>query len=530
MTFKRVDGGKITTTSLLDLLSFSVDSVIDVIRENILELKGDVASLGILHTNDEKIEFGGWYNNAVGQRPIRLDTNDRARYTWTSIKSGSYTFKLDSDEYNFSIGLLDSDGILLRDSGWQSKEYTFSTNENETQFIMTFKRVDGGSVANLSFFELLSFRREVYDEKVLDYSKDIKAISSIDNKIAHACSAIIDNVGNIWTVFYADNEHTTEQPTNNTTKIILARTNIIDINNKVYYEVAKCGDIIGGETIESTYGCYDPAIVMIGNYLYIYFLSSINGKYEYRIRKFNLTTMTLEDSLVKPTITVNDIKYDLCSTDIAMAIYNFSQNNVTVTGFSYPIFMPSYSMYNERYYGTISIFSGISNYYGIIVSTTDYVNFEIVKELPSTHGNNIEIVSTIKDNYMYLACRTDNGSYLHVYDMTTSIFVTEKLLSTMSARLDLKIIGSDIYVLYNLNEPYSDSYGTVSRATLEIDIVKYSDNNINLRKYKRLLNKFGINYPCLSNFYGRLFLFFSSDRRKITSTKDRSEIDVLELN
>jgi hypothetical protein len=316
-----------------------------------------------------------------------------------------------------------------------------------------------------------------------------------------------------------------ESFTNLNTKIRLSKFNLCNPSNNEIIEVAKVGDIYGDIEFNSQ-SPYDPNILLINNDLLLYFRPYYNSDEHIVFRKYDIESNTLSNNIIECKLIYNNISYDF-SRQNAINIYN----DVLRTNYDiYTIIFSSHIVeYNSEYYALISAEAPENNNFGgILVKSSDGINWNVVKCFESTSRSmEMDLIIT-SSGLAYISERIYQSSNANIftYDIVNDVVSSKKLITNNTdGKTNMAKINDDIYFIHNVPNSFV-AKGNVYRSKLAFDLVDNKLNTYNVRNY---LCYNGVHYPCLINYNNVNYMLFTSDKKEVSKTYDRSNIGILSI-
>lgn len=348
-------------------------------------------------------------------------------------------------------------------------------------------------------------------------------------KLAHISNVDFAN-GYFYIPYVADESQAIESYSINTNFIRLAVVPLCDPTKTQWYDVAKDGDVIGGVTIESSVTSpHDPTVKVLNGYAYILFRATISGQAVEVCRRFEISTMSLENSLT--VMTLDGVTFDPSA---VVAGYNLKAGASVAS-------IDPYSMdFNSRvvlasdgyYYGGVG---GVANgFYGIIIKSSDLLNWTTVAAkdwLQNTAAGEVNLAEMSAGVFLVAFRDQTNNTLLAVWDSVNNNwpYPYYPVPNSVRARPYPFEWKGETYVAMNMTgtDRTLPVYGTAIRQNLGIYKVNaYND----LTEVAFLHRDCSIQYPALMVANeDKLWMSFSTDTRHISAAQGRSNLEFKEI-
>lgn len=350
-------------------------------------------------------------------------------------------------------------------------------------------------------------------------------------KLAHISNVDFAN-GYFYIPYVADESNWQESYSISTNFIRLAVVPLCDLTKTQWYDVAKDGDVIGGVTIQSSVTSpHDPTVKVLNGYAYILFRATISGQAVEVCRRFNISTMSLENSLT--ILTLDGVDFDPAA---VVAGYN-SKAGASIAS------IDPYSMdFNSQivlasdgyYYGGVG---GVANgFYGIIVKSSDLLNWTTVTAkdwLQNTAAGEVNLVEMGAGMFLVAFRDQTNHTLLATWDSVNNNWPNNdtyyQVPGSVTARPCPFVWKGTTYVAMNMTgtDRTLPVYGTAIRQNL--GVYKVNDYN-DLTEVAFLHRDCSIQYPALivAN-EDKLWMSFSTDTRHISAAQGRSNLEFKEM-
>jgi hypothetical protein len=318
------------------------------------------------------------------------------------------------------------------------------------------------------------------------YPQFATALSSKESKIAHNATLRAGDGGNMYCVYYQDDDYTAESPTGTNEYIVVNKFNVSDPHERERVVLAKPNSSLGGITFDNQ-SIREPSL-FVGDKVNVFFLAYVSGVPSY----YNVTLSRNLDveSISKCTLDNANMKTTL-------------GNIIEVDG---------------KYYAGIGAYT--SGYHGKVIVSDDLVTWTTAFELntPITDGYCMEIaLEYFKDKFHFVvriqenSTDTNNGIFHLVYSKDGVYETSTKLGEATLSRPALVVHGNGLYCFANKGD----------RDTLLILKLDYSGefSRIYTRKYNC-----GIHYFSVINYADSLYMAFSTGIKKLNIVQDRDTI------
>lgn len=304
-----------------------------------------------------------------------------------------------------------------------------------------------------------------------DALNSLKKITHSDIKYGHMTELVI-NSGYVYITSLQNSGNDGEGTYSTTAELTLSvfsldRYNATDFNpdtDVINYKIGKLGEVFANYTAKSIFK--DSAMYLIGNNLYITFMF-----------------ITEEDNIAREFSIVYDIKQQIFKDKNKCSLYyNGSNKDFTLDtineilvseGYKQTVkedniieMVSQYSEHKGEYYATLVM--GKDRNYGMIVKTSDFINFQFVAIPPFNENGNAEIASIIYDNKLFVACRQFYGEpylLLAYYDIANNDWSDCITVPDGCSRPWFYVHNNELYLM-NTIEYYWRGYVNINRIVI----------------------------------------------------------------
>ena len=329
-----------------------------------------------------------------------------------------------------------------------------------------------------------------------------KTVSSPENKVAHVSSFGIDsNTGKVYCVYYADNI-SDEEPAYYTESLTLSLFCIDNPNNDNIHTLLSPNDVINGLTVEQS--IREPTCIYDDG-LYIMALIQTQGKRNYWMLNVDLSNYTVSGNVA----TLDGASFGTCT-------------------------MGKIIKHEDVYYSAIGGYS--VGYKAKIIKSADLLNWTTICEfndVKSDTGYCKEANVEIFNNKIYVAISSDenttsvyNGVFVAYYDLDNNIqSPTIRCNDNAWVKAILFTHNGNLYMLSNKGADYwyyDADYGRRTRSCLRVSKLNSAGNA--MEEVATVICKNSIHYCYPVNYYGQMYMSFTSGARNINPQIGRSEI------
>ena len=293
------------------------------------------------------------------------------------------------------------------------------------------KTISAGETANGKVFA-----NEITDCFVSDFEK-------AGDKMAHVSTFIVID-GMVYMTYYANTKEPSEDPKNQTARLVYAPTN--DIENKTFIDLQTTGDTVGGKTIDMV---YDTILVKKDNdTIYIMWTArTTEGNYYRFYCPFMLPTKTLGEIGVnrfKVGNTVNDFSVSGIKSALA-------ENDIPCKKMYSDIgIMQKLSSRVEN--GEIYYFSGTySGDFTAIIKSKDLITWEYVSQPDFINDSKWENATYVLGDKVYYFVRqqdTNKCGFLTAYNLLTNTWDTPVEIEDCQSRGDFIYYKDNLYLFH----------------------------------------------------------------------------------
>ena len=281
-----------------------------------------------------------------------------------------------------------------------------------------------------------AFAQEITDKFVSDFEKS-------EDKMAHVSTFIVID-GYVYTSYYANTKEPSEDPKNQTARLVYAP--IDDIDNKTFIDLQTTGDTVGDKTIDMV---YDTILMQKdSDTIYVMWTARITEGNYYRFYcPFTLSTKTLGEIGVN-RFKVGDVTNDFSFSGIQAAL---NKNDIPCKQmFSDIGIMQKLSTRVEN--GETYYYSGTySGYFTCIIKSKDLITWEYVSQPDFINNSKWENATyVIGDKCYYFVMQEDDSKcgFLTVYDLITGEWEKPVEIEDCQSRSDFIVYNGELYLFH----------------------------------------------------------------------------------
>jgi hypothetical protein len=368
-----------------------------------------------------------------------------------------------------------------------------------------------------------------------------------DEKATHtSITNIVDDRNKIVTVYSSNPNSYLESAIGESMK--LSVYNQLEPYKRTVLNVASPGETIGGTTLPTVSSLFEPFVLNKGDgFLNISFYSLASN--QYYMRRFEIATNNLEDSITLLKIKVGAIFENFNSTNVRQAIRDFRVEPSFDTA-SYMQLVSRIISYNGKYYGYLGGYfsSATLRFGGALVESTDGINWEVVYSRDNSGGafSYSETDICLVADTLYCVQRYDDddvmgrGSCMFTIDMTdysatSDIPIGATTFPSTGRPALFKDRFDNVYACIT-NGDINTSIGVVQRTQYGIYKVNTATTELTFKQVATFKNDGGIHYGSVLNNEEELLISYSTDRRGYVLNKggDRTHptnnIDLITLS
>lgn len=344
--------------------------------------------------------------------------------------------------------------------------------------------------------------------------------------MAHCSCFLPAREETVYFAYYRDSTQTLEAPGKTTITPILAKAEgwrgdgFASIR---YQEVIHTGETVGDYTHSADRAPYDPNLLRLGDTLMVYFVGCVDGTVTTCVRRYDLLTDRFADAVEVCTLTYGGktVPFDTKGVFGMYADLGFAatfNNDLLMSG----AFVP----YQGAWYCALGT-AFLPRSCPVIVKTVDGVRFELVMICPEfLYGCAESSVAIWKDEF-YVIMRNSGverggrGCYVARYAADGRCLTPPVYLSEAQSKPAIALHKGRMYLFYNANPFLQTDWGLVSRSRMRISEI---DRECRIRRSWDITDPYGIHYPYVKAWNGRLWMTFTEDRKQLDIAQTRSNI------
>lgn len=324
------------------------------------------------------------------------------------------------------------------------------------------------------------------------------------DKMAHVSTFIVKD-GYIYVTYYANTKEPSEDPKNQTARLVYARLD--DIENKTFIDLQTTGDSVGGKDIDMV---YDTILMQKDeDTIYILWTARTTDENYYRFYcPFTLSTKKLGEIGVN-RFKVGNVTNDFSATGIRSAL---AENGLPCKKMYSDIGIMQKTSTREENGKTYYYTGAYSGDFTCIIKSCDLVTWEYVSQPSFANDSQWENATYVIGNKCYYFVRqyaTNKYSFLAVYDLDKDEWSAPIEIEDSQSRNDFIVYKGE---LYGFHAPIDREH---------IGIVKVDTEDLNNSKIvlqaKMHTSCF---YPFIQYFEdGELAMSYTDDRKHIRIAK-----------
>jgi len=316
-----------------------------------------------------------------------------------------------------------------------------------------------------------------------------------DDLMSHVSNLFADPVekGVFYSIYYHDKTTIVESSTNPNTSVSLVRFSVSNPYLIERFNILSPGDTID-TFVQDSIAVREPNLYVDSDYVYCFVLcKNIGETSKYHVIRFNKLSKTIVD--IQPLL----LDALPIQGTIASAIIKHSDG----------YFYTGWGAYT-------------AGFNGLIIRSLDLVNWETYATLPFGDigtGYVNEISIAFDGDYIHVVSRVQggllaSGIYMHRYNTSTLSFEYRNFVlgSKASKSFIIKYNGS-ILIFYNSAPDMITDWGKPDRSRTRIEPVNL-DGTYSL--VGTIVYECGIHYYSIINYYGSLYMTFTSDPKKFS--------------
>ena len=279
------------------------------------------------------------------------------------------------------------------------------------------------------------FAQEIMDRFVADFEKD-------GDKMAHVSTFIVIE-GIIYMTYYANTKEPSEDPTNQTARLVYAP--IDNIENKVFIDLQTTGDVVGGKVIDMV---YDTILMQKdSDTLYIMWTARTEENYYRFYCPFTLSTKTL-GSIGVNRFKVGNVINDFSVSGMKNAL---AENEIPCKKMYSDIgIMQKLSCRMED--GETYYYSGTySGDFTAIIKSKDLITWEYVSQPNFINDSKWENATfVLRDKVYYFVRQQDINKcgFLTAYNILSDTWETPVEIEDCQSRSDFILYNNNLYLFH----------------------------------------------------------------------------------
>ena len=352
--------------------------------------------------------------------------------------------------------------------------------------------------------------------------------------MAHCSTFLPAGDGVVYFAYYRDSTQTLETPGKTTITPVLAKATglregrpgdglSVTFESVCPQEFIHSGESVGSFTQSPDRAPYDPNLLLLGDTLMVYFVGCIDGTVTTCVRRYDIRTDRFADAVEVCTLTYGDKTVPLDTKGVFgmyedlgfKATFN---NDLLMSG----AFVP----YKGAWYCALGT-AFLPRSCPVIVKTENGVDFDLVMMCPEfLYGCCEASVAVWKDEF-YVVMRNSGverggrGCYVARYDATGYCLSGPVYLSEAQSKPAIALYKGRMYLFYTANPFLQTDWGLVSRSRLRISEI---GRDCSILRSWDITDPYGIHYPYVKEWDGRLWMSFTEDRKQLDIAQTRTNI------
>ena len=306
--------------------------------------------------------------------------------------------------------------------------------------------IDSATVSDEVRAKGAAFAQEITDNFVSDFEKTeaLALAGKVDAKdrMAHVSTFIVLD-GMVYMTYYANTKEPSEDPKNQTARLVYAPVDNID--DKVFIDLQAAGDKIGDKVVDMV---YDTILMQKDeDTIYVMWTARVEENYYRFYRPFTLSTKTLGEIGVN-RFKVGDIVNDFSVSGIRAAL---AANGVPCKKMYSDIgIMQKLSSRVEN--GVTYYYSGTySGDFTCVIKSADLVTWEYVSQPDFINDSKWENATYVYGDKCYYFVRqqdTNKSGFLTVYDLEKGTWGKVVEIQDCQSRSDFIVYGGELYLFH----------------------------------------------------------------------------------
>ena len=331
--------------------------------------------------------------------------------------------------------------------------------------------------------------------------------------LAHASRSVMDNKGNVYSVYLANDETDAEDHlTINSTYIAISKFNIATPTNVKTNKLLFTSQEFDNGFINSTYSPYEPSVVIFNDMLNVLYRAYDGNKWIIRLIKVDMDNLSFDNNSYETFIRYGEDTWGLDEPTLN-SINNMIGNGHTSDN---ALLLSNIINNGNDYY--IAVGGYASNFSCFLLKTTDFINFTFVSSAPMTNSIKIfEPTIVYKTGKILVAGR--NGEMCSYTIETDSWSEVVILPDHVESRPFFFRRMGHIFLARNKKGYYYDmGQNRIQRGCIEILLLKPDDLSKYVTAYEEIDYE-GIHYFTILTNRDECYIVYSTDTRKVNVAK-----------
>ncbi|MBO5224431.1 MAG: YgjV family protein [Clostridia bacterium] len=279
------------------------------------------------------------------------------------------------------------------------------------------------------------FAQEIADRFVTDFEKPC-------DKMAHVSTFIVTD-GTVFTTYYANVKEPSEDPENQTARLVYAPLN--DIENKTFIDLQTTGDAVGGKVIDMV---YDTVLMQKdADTLYVMWTARTEQNYYRFYCPFSIKSKKLGKIGVN-RFKVNDTVNDFSISGIKSAL---AKNGVACKKMYSDIGIMQKLSYREENGKTYYYTGTYSGDFNCIIKSADLITWEYVAQPDFINDSKWENATYVYNDKVYYFVRqqdTNKCGFLTAYDLKLKTWAKPVEIEDCQSRGDFILYKGGLYLFH----------------------------------------------------------------------------------
>lgn len=377
---------------------------------------------------------------------------------------------------------------------------------------------------------------DVHDAPI-DYSES-RMVSEPDNLMTHCPSATVVRDGDAYVAYYRDNLQQVEDSQHLSIELKLLHFNIVRWpHSELERKTVMTSNTVVGDFFQGNRAPYDPVVVEQRDSLLICFEGYEKEDVIYAVRRMDLKTRRLGNSIERCTIQyqVGDSAQTVfMSKSGVQQLYSDLGLGEDLVNFYQPTLERVFVDYDGYAYSALSLWCCPQSR-PIILRTKDYVHYDMVFCCREYEYGGTETSLVVADNRFYIIARsarpedkTKAGTYLGVYSPEGECLVKPWKIGDNESRPAMLYKEGKVFAIYNvLPEVMTEDKGRVYRSHIRISEISPFGKPVRGWDFS---SEYSFQYYTLCHYKDKVFIAFIEDRNKVANKSRKGNLSFCEIH